>query len=415
MCKIMALTNTTKIQIKDLNEHLKTLRDIVCLHNKDGFGYALSYPDQVFIEKMVDPDLFKGMLTAGHDKLNSIGFNYEPTISDGFYFEDIMPMTIIAHGRTSTNLKGDAEFSHPFYNVERNEALIHNGVIDMPYRPSENKYHKDMLTSNDSEYLALTYWNEGIDGAKELDGYFAFMNLGVNGALTVVKDDFANLYAAYSDDMEGYIIATTEDMIKHYAGKMKVKISAIVEVSENVMMQIRLNTIENAELFVRVDKRFAMSATQRAAFKDYKGSGAYDYGRPSRYTGPSSAGSDVKELKEPTVIKETADTKKNLPIVADSKNDGKSTKKGKGKNATVTITSGPHKRKLYVGMNTAGLSQTEMDELITMEAHDKAANDFAYHRSLLTDNGSVDLTEDEDLIVDELAWAMANGVPVGMV
>lgn len=374
MCKIMAISNISKIPRDLLDEHLTALRDIVCVANNDGFGYALSWRDAVFSEKFVNPKEFKGMLkNPVEPALNHLLFNAgSDSISEGNYYPDETKepaLAVIAHGRTSTNYKGMPEYSHPFFNETLNSAFIHNGVVDVPF----NHDFEDVLTtSNDSEWLAHEYWTKGVKGLLEVSGYFAFLNLKADGVLEVVKDDYASLFGAFSPDLEGYIFATTQYMITNYAEKFKLKVSKIVPITENVHAVIKANKVLSVEQFERVDMSMELSWEQKKAFKDYDSGKGYQ---------GKSYGSDVKDVQTPKVIAggKGSNAGKGPEVVDAGKNTVKTEKTdgtkitghgtetiitGEGNYAFVSKVSG---RMLTAWMATEGLSDKELKELEIFE------------------------------------------------
>jgi predicted glutamine amidotransferase len=265
MCKIMAVSNFKNIKPDDLDRHLKELRDLVCVSNRDGFGYALSYEDAVFYEKFVDPSDFKGMLKSVHPKMNHPLFETGASVDQGgHYYPDVAPLAGIFHGRTSTNHKGYPEYSHPFYNERSKEAFIHNGVVQIP-----EGHGYQTLTKNDSEYLAHLFWDKGVKGVKDAPGYFAFLNLKPGGVLEVVRDDYAHLYGAYSSTLEGFIFATGGYMITQYAKEFKLDISAVSEVSMNTYAVVMMDAIKKSKEFTRRDNGYKLTAKEQLAFKDY--------------------------------------------------------------------------------------------------------------------------------------------------
>lgn len=355
MCKIMAVTNLTKIPHDQLDKHLLELKDIVTVANTDGFGYSLSYEDCVFAEKFTKPSDFKGMLKSIHPKQDNSLFNYDGSVSYGHYHENVTPIAVIAHGRTSTNVKGYPEYSHPFYNSVKGEAFIHNGVVDVP---AVHDYLGQLETPNDSEFLAMSYWDKGVKALQDIFGYFAFFNLKKDGVIEVIKDDAAYLYGSYCTTLQGYIFATTSFMIESYARKFSLEISTPLPVSNNMHAVIQKDKMISLKEFKRFDKRYKLTAQEQKAFKDYA--------------------SDVKELETPAVKGEQT-VGKNLPAVAgnagnkkagttttsaDAGTTKKEIKPPKEKHLNWTAKSG---RRLYYGMDCLQLTEDECEELFVLE------------------------------------------------
>jgi predicted glutamine amidotransferase len=266
MCRIMAVTNLTKIEPEKLNEHLTQIRDLVCEANKDGFGLGLSFKKSTYAEKFTDPKDFKGIgLSSLDSKLDHPLFWYNGSLSYGELPSDERPLAGIFHGRTSTNYKGMPEYSHPFVNEKSGDLFIHNGVVSIP------KDHEfDLITKNDSEYLANVHWSKGINGVKDSEGYYAYLNLKKNGVTQLVKDDMANLYGAYCKTLNGYIFATIENMIHRYAKALKLEITAVMPVTDCFTATIRLDAIKNQSEFTKAQPMAReLTAKERKAFKDY--------------------------------------------------------------------------------------------------------------------------------------------------
>jgi asparagine synthetase B (glutamine-hydrolysing) len=113
---------------------------------------------------------------------------------------------VIAHSRYSTNVSG-IDAVHPFTDKAQKNALVHNGIVDVP----DNVY---LESGNDSEYLTNSYFSKGSKALKNISGYFAFLALNHSGTIDVIRDDTAKLFASYLPDFETYIFATTEKIIE---------------------------------------------------------------------------------------------------------------------------------------------------------------------------------------------------------
>ena len=259
MCRIMSLTNVSKI--KDLDATMLQLRDLVSKHNNDGFGYSVSYKSNLFTEKFIKPSDFVGLnKTLLHDKMALPIFDNSNSLSHGEHGEK--PLAIIAHGRTSTNLKGDVNYSHPF--VKHDNAFIHNGVIDVP-----RKHDFDLITENDSEYLANVFWKHGHSGLNRVSGYFAFMNLKLNGKMEIAKDNIASLYAAYIPALDSYVFATLENMIVEFCNNMQLQSTRISPVTSMQYFVVQGSKISASTSITKSVKVKQLTASEKKAFKDY--------------------------------------------------------------------------------------------------------------------------------------------------
>jgi predicted glutamine amidotransferase len=266
MCRIMGLTNLNKT--KNVNAIALKMRDLVSEANRDGFGYAISYKNSIYAEKFLNPSDFVGLgESALHEKMNLDIFQADFAAQYGRQEEK--PLAIIAHGRTSTNQKGYVEWSHPF--VRQEMAFIHNGVVTVPDK-NKNPYYDRMETTNDSEYLANLYWDKGLKGVSSVDGYFAFMNLNIGGKIEIVKDNTASLFAAFLPELDSYIFATLESMIKRFADDLKLSCTKILPVTDMMSFTVKGSTLVSKEKFTRtVKKQRQLTALEKKAFQDQQG------------------------------------------------------------------------------------------------------------------------------------------------
>lgn len=298
MCRIMTMTNLSKV--KNLEEMALKMRDLVSEGNKDGFGYALSYKNSIFAEKFINPLDFKSLAEGPglHEKMELDIFDNNFSCSYGTQGEK--PLSIIAHGRTSTNSKGYVEWSHPFVNLNDDSAFIHNGVVTVP---NKHAYKGNLSTNNDSEYLANVYWHEGMKGVSSIDGYFAFMNLRMNGVVEIVKDNTASLYAAYCPALDSYIFATLETMITRFAFDLKLEITKILSVTSMMSFTIQQNKLLNKASFKKnVTKQRRLSELEKRAFKDYEGKKHGAYTQPTIVKGasiPADNGNVPSYMRDP--------------------------------------------------------------------------------------------------------------------
>ncbi len=223
MCKVLAFTNTKKL---DLKKSVNAIGNIMLALEKDGFGYAVQGPSNVFGEKCVAKqfqsrqysryEVRLPVVKKTHERFGSM----EPCAGPGIF-----------HGRTSTNVKGLLN-CHPMQREDENGGwhLIHNGVVT-DHGP---KYSKN--TQNDSEDV-LHRLMHGIEQVEaHLEGYYAFAAIDPQGRLHIGRDNIANLHMAWSQTLETFIIGTTVDLIKSVAKQLKAKIGPIDEINDNVYM-----------------------------------------------------------------------------------------------------------------------------------------------------------------------------------
>lgn len=225
MCKVLAFTNTRKINLSkclnDIGTHLlKT--------EKDGFGYAIQGKNGVFGEKTIDSK-FRTRLT----RLNEVSLPIVKPKYSKFGTPSQLNGPGIFHGRTSTNVT-DLKNTHPMQLSDWH--LIHNGVVE-DWGPTY-----ETVTDNDSEFVLKRL----IDGVGQdnpmqaieryLEGYYAFAAIDPLGKLHIGRDCIAPLYIAYSKKYETYVFGTTEALILKVSKILDMKIGPIDEVFDEVYM-----------------------------------------------------------------------------------------------------------------------------------------------------------------------------------
>lgn len=311
MCRIMGLSNVSKV--KDVNAVALKMKELVCIANRDGFGYSISYKNSLYSEKFINPDDFVGIgKTTLHAKMEVAVFDNTASLSHGEHGEK--PLAIIAHGRTSTNFKGDADYSHPF--IKDGNAFIHNGVVDVP---RNHKY--DVLTDNDSEYLANVYWKHGNAGLSKISGYFAFMNLKTGGRLAIARDNLASLHGAYIPELDAYVFATMESMITKFCADLKYTCTRICEVVSYRAFQVQGSKVSEIETISKAKAVKTMTAKEAKAFKDYsipstpiKRAMATDASTPSKFNDPNYYTDDSWEDREMAYYGKTLDNHENWKL-----------------------------------------------------------------------------------------------------
>jgi predicted glutamine amidotransferase len=223
MCKILAFTNTKKLNVK---KSINAIGNTLLKLEKDGFGYALQGEKGIFGEKTVGKSFATRFFTKNIVTLPIVKRTHE-------MFGELSPLvgSGIFHGRTSTNVKGLLN-CHPM--VRPDDAgkwhLIHNGVV----HDQGPDYEK--LTQNDSEDV-LHRLIDGIDQVeKYLEGYYAFAALDPQGHLHIGRDSIATLFIAWSEVYDSHIIATTECLLKSISKSLGAKIGPVDEIEDNVYM-----------------------------------------------------------------------------------------------------------------------------------------------------------------------------------
>lgn len=228
MCKIFAMTSVEHVKLTA--DFLGIVRDAVCkTADKDGFGYAVSTKDgQLWGERTISPLQFDAL--KPQKKLTK---TLALPIVEGMYSNAFGPVgadenaAFLAHGRMSTNTVS-IENTHPF--VSENAALIHNGVV----QDAGDVVTKSLKTNCDSEILLRLWDFGGIDAIEDnASGYYAIALLDKHGQLHIVRDDRANLFVAWSETAQSFIIATTTEIIEDVAKRMHWELDAPQFIRDN--------------------------------------------------------------------------------------------------------------------------------------------------------------------------------------
>lgn len=240
MCKIFAMTSVEKIKMT--SDLIEIVRDAVCKSNdRDGFGYAVNTLDgEIWGERTMTPFSFDAMVPDVNGKTKKLPI-VSPRLSNRFGPVGAENnVSFIAHGRLSTN-KISLANTHPF--LSENVALVHNGVVSDP-----NKAAGPRKTSCDTEILLNLWEQDEITAIEEnAGGYYAIAILDRLGQLHIIKDDCAMLYVAFSPTAESYLIATTAEIIKDIASRMKWEIEPCERIMPNVYAVFRGNELHHNE------------------------------------------------------------------------------------------------------------------------------------------------------------------------
>lgn len=225
MCKIYAMTNMSKVKLTP--EFIKIVRDAVCKTvDRDGFGYAVNTSQgDIWGERVLNPFDFNPFEKQGTSVVSRL-----PIVNCSNSFGNVGQgdaVSFIAHGRMSTN-QVNIDNTHPFVNDEI--ALIHNGVVSDP----NGIVTASLKTTCDTEIL-LRLWEQGEIDAIESNaaGYYAIAALDRHGQLHIARDSRAQLFISWSETVESYIIATTEDIIKDVSFRMNWKIEEIKPITSD--------------------------------------------------------------------------------------------------------------------------------------------------------------------------------------
>jgi hypothetical protein len=242
MCKILTLSNTALVKNQD--KMVSTAARLLSAYEKDGFGYAIQGEKGVFGERSLNPKTFK---SAFGQKPFNAPFVIETSNTYGKKSKAIG--AAIFHGRTSTNER-TLKNTHPI--VKRDWHLIHNGVV------TNHGPAYEMLTTNDTEHLVEHLSTTGISGiAEHLTGYYAVSAIAPDGNLHIIRDSTASLYAAQIDEIESFIFATNESLIRDFCKAMKYKASQIKKFADDTYIILQKLDIISCEKFTPRGSSFA--------------------------------------------------------------------------------------------------------------------------------------------------------------
>jgi len=287
MCKIIAFTNSSKLDIKKTSE---AIGEILLGIEKDGYGYAVQGAENVFGEKCIAPK-FSSRLNA----LNIIDLPIVEKRQEVFGHADKPTGPAIFHGRTSTNDRGLLN-CHPMQ--RKGWHLIHNGVV------TDHGAAYKKTTTNDSEDL-LHRLTLGIgEVEKHLSGYYAFCAIDPKGRLHVARDTIASLYMALVPKLDSYIIATTEAILEATCKKLKLKFGPIDKLAGDTYSVFDKGVMVSTQVikprgYDRVQAQYATLSLGRTIEASSYGA-EYDLigGMTDQFTAPASAMEEEEEVAE---------------------------------------------------------------------------------------------------------------------
>jgi len=220
----MAMCGVKQDKRKYAWQFMKAAKPFMIKNDSDGLGYAASSPSGLFGERWLDVwSAFKVKGRVDHDKnvVDMFGdalIGGEPMYSDfGDTDSQYNADALIYHSRMATcglNLDN----VHPF--VEKDTALIHNGVIS---NPEDFKLERSTC---DSEAILVSYLDKFVnyepdriqEMENELEGYYACAVLTTDKDDTRVLDIFksksASLVCAYIPEIGATVFCTSEEIIR---------------------------------------------------------------------------------------------------------------------------------------------------------------------------------------------------------
>jgi predicted glutamine amidotransferase len=261
MCKIITLTNLSKLDRQSFNKLASTSAKLLGRSEKDGFGFSVMTSSGVISQRYVNPndvrpDLVQGKkLSFTNPVMNQTGaFSFDTQFTGGAFF----------HGRVSTNTKS-LNNTHPIN--KHGWSLIHNGVV------TDHGPKYDMITSNDTEHC-LERLVQGIAQVEQhITGYYALAAFSPDNNLHIVRDSIAQLFCAYVDTIDSLIFATTQDLINETCKAMSWSYDSIQKVMDNVYLIFD----QSGQLLSQVDIKprgyddYSMSKSELSLGKKWQG------------------------------------------------------------------------------------------------------------------------------------------------
>lgn len=249
MCKVLAITNATKLVVND--KFLNIVKNAITPTERDGFGYSVQGIKGHYGERTTDVNAVFASRFDKPDYLERYKNLYTETCNT-FGTKSKTVGSFIAHGRFSTNSK-TLDCTHPF--TDGNLTMIHNGVVsDVAEVPIKTE------TANDSEII-FQYWKRGgmTNVAEYVSGYYALaIQEGLN-ILHIVKDSTARLHMAYSPVLESLVFATTREILIELNKAMKWKLGAIEVVKNNTHVTFKGNNVEMQSSFTPIEKTYGVN------------------------------------------------------------------------------------------------------------------------------------------------------------
>lgn len=250
MCKIAIIAGIKPERQEATIRFIKEMAEIMTPGNDDGLGYAaVDKHGNLFAEKWLNnKKAFTPMKAFDPDtKLISM-------FSKAIKKQDT-PLTYASHGvpdlnkavavtlhaRLATSAKG-IKNTHPF--IDADTSLIHNGVI------TNVQDFNFTLSSCDSEAILISYLKryvgvipEGIkDAVVDLVGYYACAvfarDADGNRILDVFKGHNDNLHLVWIDDLETWVMSSTEENIRRACAKLGFKCGEGFQMVDGVMTRI---------------------------------------------------------------------------------------------------------------------------------------------------------------------------------
>jgi glucosamine 6-phosphate synthetase-like amidotransferase/phosphosugar isomerase protein len=254
MCKIMGMPGVKPELIEQAWSFVVASRPYMTKADDDGYGYAaFTKAGNLIAEKWLDTNTAynypeKDLMLK--ERLGEVlTEDVKEPVYDSFGELETEVSCIITHSRLATcdvSLKN----VHPF--IKNNIALIHNGIIR-----NHDKFPKE-VSSCDSEAILQLYTKEqvnlfpqNIDNiTKQLQGYYGCMILAEDSTgrkiMDVIKHQ-ANLYLTWVNELETFVICTSDDIIKKTCVDMDYSHEKIFTIAPNTF--VRFDAITGEVLY----------------------------------------------------------------------------------------------------------------------------------------------------------------------
>lgn len=260
MCKIMIIPKVRNT--KKAMQFLKASAPKMSKSDNDGLGYAAMHSNgDISIERWLNPkDAFKRRshsLSIEAIALKPIAdclkdYSAETYSKSGPGYNSSPIKSLIYHTRFATCEKSLANV-HPF--VREDTVLIHNGVISNPeaFPPLQSSCDSEALLN---AYVELNAANS-IHGIQEisdnLQGYYAAAVFSRTNEgqviLDVIKDNRAQLYVAYIDELKSEVFCTSESILKDACKKLGWRCGEVHELIDNNFIRYNALTGEVIQSF----------------------------------------------------------------------------------------------------------------------------------------------------------------------
>jgi predicted glutamine amidotransferase len=230
MCKLLILSNTSRLTARQLSKMLKASSSIMGKTDDDGFGWAMLNGNKVVGERCLEPEYFENRFFNNGTIPKEFKGIFETWEANAF---GKLPATfsggLLVHARISTNTISLGN-THPFIN--KDYAIVHNGIVE-----NEGAEYVRQSTC-DSEHILHHLTIGGVEGmVKNISGYYAVGALNKNtGELTVIKDSIARLNACYVPSLDSMAFGTDATQLRAILKEVGLVHTKIKAIKDNVAL-----------------------------------------------------------------------------------------------------------------------------------------------------------------------------------